>query len=603
MNPVVSETIISIGTGHNIPNSPVKEAGVRVEVRGNSGNSENKVADSAAEVQQNGTNEGTAKVDEITASEDDSDYQSDSGLRRELFYNYRGLSDSLEERKGRANRRVTQTQLYTQLVEDRLCFLEQEMDRILERGSSNLRQPSRTAPIHYPEIVRLNWADFKAVPFSDSSIKDWKHVGEIDFSPKNVLEVLVEHPQINETISTHNYEQSVPLSESSADSVRGKDVSPDLNESAMKIEHSAGVPVRLRIRSVALLRTLENISHDRVIGGRSVGKLVFLRPFKLLVTYADKIRSHLKELEQMHRTMGRYLTEDSDPKVEIESVTENAPAQQSKQRKKNLSEKQTVPETDTKSLSDKKDKLEGTGGGHLPLNQTETPEALEHLRLLINFMDTDLGPIWELRRRLKAGTLRKIAFSDLYHIFSHGQEIRTPGNKQIQLYVARSPGLSILLNAKFSIFWFLLTRTFRYRVLKFTGGREVMYPKMDALSNHASEKLKGEGYLSGLFVIECFYIDFDGTEYGPVNKTFMIRRFEGEKEIDSLPVFPLICDPNGVATRKALRDRGKRFAVLSNTKTTSHKQYSGLTSDQQQEQVSSVPKGLSFQVVGLQFFR
>ena len=109
-------------------------------------------------------------------------------------------------------------------------------------------------------------------------------------------------------------------------------------------------------------------------------------------------------------------------------------------------------------------------------------------------------------------------------------------------------------------------------------------------------KLKEQGYSSGCFVIECFYIDFDGTEYGPVNKIVMIRRFEGEKDINSLPVFPLICDPNSVATRKTLQDRGKRFAVLSNTKNTSHKQYSGLTSDQQQEQVGHAPRNYHFEL-------
>ena len=131
--------------------------------------------------------------------------------------------------------------------------------------------------------------------------------------------------------------------------------------------------------------------------------------------------------------MAEYLTEDFDAKVKIERPAENVPSQESKQPKKNLSMKRTVSDPDKKSLLDENDKVKGTGGGHLPLNQTDPPEALEHLRLLVNFMDTDLGPIWELRRSLEAGKLRKIAYSDLYHIFSHGQEIRTPGNKQIQL--------------------------------------------------------------------------------------------------------------------------------------------------------------------------
>lgn len=140
--------------------------------------------------------------------------------------------------------------------------------------------------------------------------------------------------------------------------------------------------------------------------------------------------------------------------------------------------------------------------------------------------------------------------------------------------------------------------------MKVTGGRELLSlakdtyrrlsPAEDTLANSASIKLKGQGYSEGAFVIECFYIDFDGTQYGPVNKTFQIRKFEGEKHITSLLVFPLVYDVNEVTIRNKLIERGEKFTKLSNPKKAKHMQYKGLTLDQHQEQVRNLTNKFLF---------
>jgi Domain of unknown function (DUF7025) len=123
--------------------------------------------------------------------------------------------------------------------------------------------------------------------------------------------------------------------------------------------------------------------------------------------------------------------------------------------------------------------------------------------------------------------------------------------------------------------------------LKFTGGRDLATGgrTRDIPEEVASNKLKDEGYTREAFVLECVYFDFDGTQFGPILKTFIIRKFEDEKEITSLPVYPLTLDPNHVKLRQKLLERGERFAVLSNPLKTAHKQYQGLTIDKQPEQV------------------
>lgn len=46
-----------------------------------------------------------------------------------------------------------------------------------------------------------------------------------------------------------------------------------------------------------------------------------------------------------------------------------------------------------------------------------------------------------------------------------------------------------------------------------------------------------------VFLVNCWYMDFDGKNFGRVQKSeessFMIFPFQGTKEITSLPVYPL----------------------------------------------------------------
>lgn len=100
-----------------------------------------------------------------------------------------------------------------------------------------------------------------------------------------------------------------------------------------------------------------------------------------------------------------------------------------------------------------------------------------------------------------------------------------------------------------------------------------------------------EDYSQGAFFIQCYHLEFNGTHYGPKDTHFTIRRYDGEREIITLPCFPLACDPNQDNVRRDLLARGKQFADLSSTPDRyAHRYYSGLAInvDQHQEQVCAV---------------
>jgi hypothetical protein len=145
----------------------------------------------------------------------------------------------------------------------------------------------------------------------------------------------------------------------------------------------------------------------------------------------------------------------------------------------------------------------------------------------------------------------------------------------------------VSLRTKLDLYEELLTPNFRYRVIRATGGRPLYSLAGDPPANYAGVKLKDQGYSPGSFIVECFYIDFDGIQYGPVNRTFQIRKYEGERDMTALPVYPLQCGPDHESIREAMVTRGESFAVLSNRQKTAHKQYRGLTLDKHPEQVES----------------
>jgi hypothetical protein len=89
--------------------------------------------------------------------------------------------------------------------------------------------------------------------------------------------------------------------------------------------------------------------------------------------------------------------------------------------------------------------------------------------------------------------------------------------------------------------------------------------------------------------LHCVFVDFDGRQLGPVSKTFHIARFEGEKHVTSLNVYPLrYAEASGNSKetfRQKLIARGTMFLDVAGVK---HMHYNGLTLDTRDEVDSQV---------------
>lgn len=126
--------------------------------------------------------------------------------------------------------------------------------------------------------------------------------------------------------------------------------------------------------------------------------------------------------------------------------------------------------------------------------------ALEHLSCLLEFMNSDLS---RKLTHLSTGTSFKVFFSDIWHLFRPGDDVITSEGKQV------------------------------YRVISVTSAphKGVSWSRFFWTQSSASADTP--------ITIRCTYVDFDGKRLGPVRKKFVIKRFDNEKAVTSLEVYPL----------------------------------------------------------------
>ena len=320
-------------------------------------------------------------------------------------------------------------------------------------------------------------------------------------------------------------------------------------------------------------------------------------PFKYLIVHEEKLRARLSEEESKLRdavhkpkseasppTSGEAenatQTYDSSPKVQEASCVFQAhsdSAKDSESEHKNperMTSKdavqfdQVVAESVQKAVVDHEIKADTSPpeekSGEIKVESTLQTQKVDigrvfdtrlrdELRCLVTFMDTDLRDIYSVQKDIDKGTRKMIAFDHLWQLFKPGIVVIS-GKGQKRAYV----------------------------VLHVTGGRALQRDSQVAVAKYSFMRREEEEELlyflkypkASPFVIDCFYIDFDGTNFGPLPQKFMLAEYDGEVPINSLEVFPMRFDDDPKKTEKSLARRGRKFVKLGNV---DHKYYSGRT--------------------------
>lgn len=196
--------------------------------------------------------------------------------------------------------------------------------------------------------------------------------------------------------------------------------------------------------------------------------------------------------------------------------------------------------------------------------------AMAHLRCVLDFFDAHIATRIAF---LHSSECRKVFFSDLWHIFRPGTEV-------------------IGLNGKQA-----------YCVIQVTSSRHRPISNRRFYYNYDYRRKNDTKPETAEFIVYCSYIDFDGKYIGPVLRTFEIKRFDGERDITSLEVYPLRFHklkrsefdsmrwkeldkhPEQDRCRANLIQRGAKFVEVAGIK---HMYYSGSTMVVREEVESQV---------------
>lgn len=382
---------------------------------------------------------------------------------------------------------------------------------------------------------------------------------------------------------------------------------PSSGPSKITAEASVGPTLRSKETSKKPYRAILNGRAElmEVLSGlfdaqSAPGLYFWFWPFKYLIGYEEKLRARLSEEESRLRDAdhkfksealppesdkGKILiqTDDLSPKVqeassvshahsdsvkdlESEHKNQERMASQDAEQAKKVAEEgvQKTDHPDIKANSSPPEEEPGEIKAEEPYQTKElATQRLDDTRLrdelscLVTFMDTDLKDIFTVQKDINKGTRKLIAFDHLWQLYKPGIVIIS-GKGQKRAYV----------------------------VLHVTGGRalqrdsQLAVIKENAAENYDPQRREErEAYIAKYpktspFVIDCFYIDFDGTNFGPLPQKFMLEDYEGEVPINSLEVFPIRFDEDPKKIEKSLVRRGRKFVKLANV---DHKYYSGRT--------------------------
>ena len=285
---------------------------------------------------------------------------------------------------------------------------------------------------------------------------------------------------------------------------------------------------------------------------------VWLRPFKYLVAYEMEIRQAFKDAEATLSlaVTGSGLSDQAD----------------------NTDYHGTVSGPSTSPVQGT-EKVNAHTVEHMPHASTIDPSSAkakrDQIRCLIDFMDSDMHDIFEVKHQVSSQTLEEVSFEHLWLLYRPGDLV----------YTIRSLEDRATYQA--------------FRILHVTGGRPILdtsnHSRFNPLhhrefdgDSETEERLWDAIRSSPLemtpFIIDCFSIDFDGSKLGPKSRRFAIPTFTGKRKMDALEVRPSFSFAQHERLYQEMVERGRRFTQIADS---THKKYSGATLRESRELIHS----------------
>lgn len=442
---------------------------------------------------------------------------------------------------GRGGRRPTQQRPHNRENDLEYIALQKEAER-RDRILADRRRIASKWRAKIPEVRKVNFEDFK---------NRFQDVDEPDYA----IDVLVAGPGLQAQIRREQgqrrredlarlrqsylriYDGGAPTIQRKVDPFekarrdKGRD---SLQSSDAEIQ-------RIRIQSQPILGHLTSLLNDTE--QRSTPR-TFMRPFKALVYFQPKMREILATLEEKWADVeeleggGSEVAEVVDDEQSEDLVEDFMPGDALDAS----SEAGSQVEDDAMSLLSLDSNADEDFDGLM-----DSPEALRDMRCYVNFIEKEVMPLYS---KFENNGADKVRFEDLWSLFRVGDLIYMPAAGD-------------------------------------AGGRyhEVwkIYNTKAPEPESSSEKLAGWEFFAddleanndaSKFQITAYYVDHDGASFGSVRRKFVIESFAGERQIDSLEVFPIRFRQDHQQLLASLKKQGTKFMNYLEDR---HQQYSAWT--------------------------
>lgn len=360
----------------------------------------------------------------------------------------------------------------------------------------------------------------------ENLVADWKFLDFHHFKNRygpdeglEIIEVLKGHPHLEQEI-WREAQDRLPQGKSTRIDRRWKQKQKSYSKD-IETEYIQ----RIRIQSPALILLLSHLSgsHDSWATNKP---RVFFRPFRTQYYYQPQMKEILAILE---KRFGNSQTDiaTADAKVAPTEDIDETPGQEDDSKSDAFSFGSEEPEE-----IDWEDIISG--------DVANTATALQHVRKYVEFVDQHILPLWD---RAQGTTKRKVAFLDLWMSFKLGEILYRPPNTDSPKGRDKS---SQQVNKAHQSAWRF------YSIV------------MESYADDKPDDFKAKKGRE--LSIYCYYIDYDGISYLPVQKKFTIKDYDGEKDITELPIYPLRFAKDTKKLMETFRKQGERFQFVKTEK-------------------------------------
>lgn len=188
-------------------------------------------------------------------------------------------------------------------------------------------------------------------------------------------------------------------------------------------------------------------------------------------------------------------------------------------------------------------------------------KAYQDMKCYMHFMQTRILPLYTMFEKADYSNPIKVRYSDIWYLFRHGELLfRRQSRSSAGSQIKDKQGDDIS-GSESRLSTTADTQLWRVWNIAIEGVDWIV----DDLAEKTTGKLHRDRYSeeSEKFTeLSMYYIDFTGKGFAPVLHTRRVYWYEGERDVTSLPAYPLRFVQDSAQLLQRLRTRGERFRSL-----------------------------------------